>query len=123
MPVYKDDKTNTWYVSKRYVDWDSKDKRLFKRNYATKREAKEYEASFLAQKKGNPSVRFGDFIEIYYEDRKQNTKLSTFLTKKNVIETCIRPYFENFRLIDITPKEVMKWQNMMLNKVSKTGRK
>ena len=123
MPVYKDNKTGTWYVSKRYQDWDGKERRLFKRNFATKKEAKEYESSFISQKKGNPSIRFRDFIEIYYEDRRQNTKPSTFLTKKNVIETCIRPYFDNFRLADITPKEVMKWQNAMLNKTCKTGRK
>ena len=84
MPVYKDNKTGTWYVSKRYQDWDGKERRLFKRNFATKKEAKEYESSFISQKKGNPSIRFRDFIEIYYEDRRQNTKPSTFLTKKNV---------------------------------------
>ena len=123
MPVYKDNKAGTWYVSKRYQDWDGKERRLFKRNFATKKEAKEYESSFISQKKGNPSIRFRDFIEIYYEDRRQNTKPSTFLTKKNVIENCIRPYFDDFRLADITPKEVMKWQNMMLTKTCKTGRK
>jgi hypothetical protein len=111
MPVYKDNKTGTWYVSKRYQDWDGKERRLFKRNFATKKEAKEYESSFISQKKGNPSIRFRDFIEIYYEDRRQNTKPSTFLTKKNVIENCIRPYFDDFRLADITPKEVMNLED------------
>lgn len=35
MPVYKDESSGTWYVSKRYVDWQGKNKRLFKRNFAT----------------------------------------------------------------------------------------
>ena len=122
MPVYKDNKTNTWYVSKRYVDWDGKDKRLFKRNFATKREAKEYEASFLARRKGDPDIKFKDFVELYYSDRKQQVKESTFQTKHNYIEIAIRPYFDEFRLANITPRDVMKWQNEISSKTTSTGK-
>ena len=122
MPVYKDNKTNTWYVSKRYTGWDGKSKRLFKRNFLTKREAKEYEASFITKQKSNPDITFKEFVEIYYEDRRQHTKRSTFITKRNYIETLIRPYFDRFKLADITAKEVMKWQNDISTRNSSTGR-
>ena len=45
MAVYKDKNKSTWYVSKRYTDWDGSKKRLFKRGFQTKREALEYAMS------------------------------------------------------------------------------
>ena len=53
------------------------------------------------------------FSRIYYEDMEKRVRKNTMITKKNIIEIKIRPYFDELRLCDITPKEVMRWQNQM----------
>lgn len=116
MPVYKDEKNGTWYVSKRYIDCQGQNKRLFKRNFATKRDAIKFEREYFERVNGNLDMNFGAFIDVYYEDRKPRLKLNTFLQKQNVIEKNIRPYFENKKICDITVQDVMKWQNEMIVK-------
>ena len=122
MAVYKDKNKNTWYVSKRYTDWDGSKKRLFKRGFQTKREALEYELSFVSRISDNQKMLFKDFIPIYYEDLEKRVRKNTMITKKNIIEIKIRPYFDELRLCDITPKEVMRWQNQMLDGKKKNGK-
>jgi hypothetical protein len=39
--IYYDEKTKTYYVSRRYKDWKGENKRLFKRGFKTVREAKQ----------------------------------------------------------------------------------
>ena len=46
MPVYKDEKTNTWYFSCYYKDWQGQQRRKLKRGFALQREAKEAEQKF-----------------------------------------------------------------------------
>ena len=122
MAVYKDKNKSTWYVSKRYTDWDGSKKRLFKRGFQTKREALEYELSFVSKISDNQKMLFKDFIPIYYEDLEKRVRKNTMITKKNIIEIKIRPYFDELRLCDITPKEVMRWQNQMLDGKKKNGK-
>lgn len=86
MAVYKDKNKNTWYVSKRYSDWDGSKKRLFKRGFQTKREALEYELSFVSRISDNQKMLFKDFIPIYYEDLEKRVRKNTMITKKNIIE-------------------------------------
>ena len=50
MPVYKDTKTNTWYVKGRYKDWTGEVKYLMKRGFSLKREAVEWENEFHSRK-------------------------------------------------------------------------
>ena len=115
MAVYKEDSGN-WYVSKRYIDLEGKKKRLFKRGFKTKREALVYEQSFMSKEKDDQTMLFDDFVEVYYEELKNRIRLSTFITKQNIIEKNIRPYFKDLQLSDITPKIVMRWQNKLMNK-------
>lgn len=115
MAVYKEDSGN-WYVSKRYIDLEGKKKRLFKRGFKTKREALVYEQSFMSKEKDDQTMLFDDFVEVYYEELKNRIRLSTFITKQNIIEKNIRPYFKDLQLSDITPKVVMRWQNKLMNK-------
>lgn len=110
------EKTKTYYVSRRYKDWKGENKRLFKRGFKTVREAKQFMNSFMARLDGNQDMVFNDYIEIYYSDREAHLKLNTFLTKKNIIEKNIRPYFASYKLVEITPAIVMKWQNEIISK-------
>lgn len=69
----------------------------------------------MARLDGNQDMVFNDYIEIYYSDREAHLKLNTFLTKKNIIEKNIRPYYAGYKLVEITPAIVMKWQNEIIN--------
>lgn len=123
MGVYKDKKTKTWYVSKRYTDWTGRQKRLFKRGFKSKKQAVEYEQSFLTKNDGALTMLFDDFIDIYYEDIKDRIKLNTFITKQVTIEKLIRPYFKDIKMNEITTATVMKWQNELLKKKNSKGKR
>ena len=45
MPVYKDDKSGTWYVMTRYEDWKGERKQKCKRGFSTRKEAQERSAA------------------------------------------------------------------------------
>ena len=49
MPAYKDKAKGTWYASFYYEDWTGKKVKKMKRGFPTKREALEWERTFLQQ--------------------------------------------------------------------------
>ena len=49
MGAFKNEKTGTWYVQFRYIDWRGEKCQKFKRGFATKHEAQEWEREFLMQ--------------------------------------------------------------------------
>lgn len=123
MPVYKnisekiDKKTGkerivtTYYVSVRYKDWEGKNQRHMKRGFATKKEAKEYEAKFISSISNNCSILFEDLIERFIENKKlKNIKLSTLENRLSVIKTHIIPTFGKMPIDTITPIIIQKWQ-------------
>lgn len=118
MAVYKDKwngyKGNSWRVACYYIDWKGIRRKHEKRGFATKKEALAYEREFLAKKTKDINMGFGMFVDIYMADLKPQIKASTFATKENIINTHIRPYFENKSLSDVTSTDVLQWQNELL---------
>lgn len=57
---------------------------------------------------------FSAFVEIYCREQKPRLKESTWQTKENIIQQKILPYFENYKIDEITTKDVRAWQNEML---------
>lgn len=57
---------------------------------------------------------FSAFVEIYCREQKPRLKESTWQTKENIIQQKILPYFENYKINEITTKDVRAWQNEML---------
>lgn len=118
MAVFKD-KWNgyngeTWRVSCYYTDWQGNRKRHEKRGFSTKKDANAYEREFLLKTSKDINMGFGAFIDIYMADTRPQIKRSTYATKENIINTHIRPYFENLSLSGITSTEILKWQNDLL---------
>ena len=70
MPVYKDNKNGTWYVSLWFTAWDGSKKKKLKRGFATKHEAAEYERKFHNQEQGKMEMTFSDFFQLYKQDIK-----------------------------------------------------
>ena len=107
----------------RYVDWRGENKQVFKRGFATKKEAQEYEREFRMQKSADVTMNFGTFVELYEKDIRPSLKENTWLTKEHIIKEKILPYFSKKRLCDIAAKDVIAWQNEMRNATSKGGKK
>lgn len=114
MPAYKNKDNGTWYVMTQYTNWKGERKPKCKRGFDTKREAQEWEHTFRQQNSGDLDMPFSAFVEIYCQEQKPRLKESTWQTKENIIQQKILPYFGNYKINEITTKDVRAWQNEML---------
>lgn len=121
MPAYKDKETGTWYVSFYYKDWNNQNKKKFKRGFATKKEALDYETNFLVLRNQSIDVRLNEFYEMYKKDKKPRLKLNTWLTKEQIIETHILPYFGKVPIDKIEAKDIIAWQNELTSMTDDYG--
>lgn len=122
MPVYKDKARGTWYVVTRYKDWTGKLRTTTKRGFKSKVEAKRYEVEFAEKKDNSLSMTFGSFVEIYMDSMEKRLKENTLQTKVAIIEKKILPYFQDKKLCEITPSDVISWQNEMMKQTTKTDK-
>ena len=93
MAAMKDSVTGKWCVQVRYQDWQGNRQRKFKRGFATKREALEWEREFLLQRSDDLTMSFAQFVKVYEEDRRPRLRESTWLTKEYMINDKLLPYF------------------------------
>ena len=122
MAAYKDEARGTWYVSFHYNDWTGKNKRKLKRGFRTRREALEYEQKFLLQQATNLDMMFADFYKLYEEDLKPKLKLNTWRTKDVIFQKKLIPYFKDKKINEISPADIIKWQNEMIKKRQADGK-
>lgn len=113
MPAYKDTKTNTWYVKTYIKTWDGKNKSTTKRGFSTKREATKWEADLKAKSTASMDVKLETFVEMYFNDKRGELKAKSIRNKKYMIERHIIPFFGEKKMKDITPAEIVEWQNQM----------
>jgi integrase len=112
--VHKD-KNGSWYVHVWYHDFSGARKRKLKRGFKTRREAQAWEREFILQKTDDLDMTFETFVNVYAEDRKPRLKLNTWLSKEYVIKNKILPYFGKKKINEITSKDIIKWQNTLIN--------
>lgn len=122
MPVFRNESNGTWYVMARYVDWQGNHKQKCKRGFKTKREALEWERVFHLQQSTDMDMSFESFVDIYKNDIRSRIKETTWLTKVNIIDKKILPYFGKRKISEIQTKEVIAWQNDLLRQKDKTGK-
>ena len=113
MAIYKNN-NGTWYVMIRYQDWTGARKQKCKRGFSTRKEAADWELQFKLQKKASVDMTMESFCTMYEEEVRPSLKQRTWLTKENIIQQKILPYFENYKINEITTKDVRAWQNEML---------
>ena len=121
MPVYKDQKTGTWFCKFYYTDYTGARKQKKKRGFKFQRDAKEWERNFLEQQQGTPDMTFENLVKIYMADTSLRMKPSTIYAKKNRLDVHILPYFGKMPVNEITPAKVRKWQNELMSKTTPTG--
>jgi len=121
MAIYKDKKRGTWYSSFLYKDWTGKQCRKVKRGFTTKKEAQDWENHFRLQKASSLDMSFGDFYLVYENDVKPKLRYNTWCSKQYIIENKLLPYFRDLVMRDITPRDIIQWQNTMRESTTKNG--
>ena len=122
MPAYKDSKQGTWYASFYFENWQGVKQKKLKRGFATKKDTLAWEREFLLQQAADLTMTFEAFVEIYITDKKKRLRENTWSVKEHIIQTKILPYFKEKRLSEIKPRDVIAWQNEMLNYRDKNGK-
>lgn len=122
MPAYKDKNKGTWYASFYYENWMGIKEKKMKRGFATKREALEWERNFLQQKSADLNMTFETFVHQYITDVQGRIKESTWSTKEHILYKKLVPYFGSKKMCEIQSKDVIAWQNEMLNHRDKDGK-
>ena len=116
MSAYKDKTQGTWYVSFRYIDWTGKKTQKLKRGFKTKKEALNYEKEFIRKTAADMKMEMGSFIEVYFEDKKNELKENSIRNKQHMMNKHIVPYFGTRKMNEITPADVIQWQNTIQEK-------
>ena len=122
MAVLKDENAQTWRVVYRYTDWKGERKQTQKRGFKTKREALAWEREELCKRSGKLDMTFQSFIDCYFADAKNRIEPNTWDTKEHIIRTKILPYFSNRIISDIQPKDIISWQNTLLEYRNEEGK-
>ena len=122
MPAYKDKAKGTWYASFYFENWTGKKEKKMKRGFKTKREALEWERTFLQQQTADLDMTFESFVALYAADMKGRIKENTWGTKEHILYKKLVPYFGKRKMSEIHSKEVMAWQSEMLNYRDKNGK-
>jgi integrase len=122
MSVHKDKQTGNWYGHVWYRDWQGKQQRKIKRGFATKREAQEWEREFLLQRSDDLSMTFEQFLKIYEDDRRPRLKYNTWVSKEYIINDKLLPYFGNMPMNAIEAKDIIRWQNLLIESCDNNGK-
>ncbi len=103
MGAYRDESGNgTWYCKFSYYNWQGKKVNKKKRGFKTKKEALEWEQSFLNEQSGNLDMTFEEFFEVYKRDKAPRIRLNTWNTKENIIKSKVMPYIGNLKMNEIS---------------------
>lgn len=78
-----------------------------------KKEALEWEREFLKSTSANMEMMLGAFVDVYFQDKAGELKERTIKNKQYMIEAHVLPYFANKRMNEITPSDIIQWQNEM----------
>ena len=79
-----------------------------------KKEALAWEREFLLTEQVDMNMEMVPFVEIYFRDKKKRLKEPSIISKRQMIEQKILPYFGKRRMNEITPADILKWQNEMM---------
>lgn len=73
-----------------------------------------WKKEFLMQKAADLDMQFEIFLELYEKDVRPKLKRNTWKTKEHIIRTKILPYFKDLKMSEITPADVIAWQNEII---------
>jgi integrase len=117
MPVYKDEKRNTWYFRVYVEDKFGNQKQKCKSGFRTKGEAKEAESKFLAEYNHDyTDITFQELYDIFIKSKKQSLKPQSIRSIISRYSTHILPYFKEYKVRMIDNKAYLGWKEWVLEK-------
>ena len=125
MAIYKDKKRGTYYVSV-YVELNNGErKRIMKRGFRTQAEAKTAEAEIIlnATIEDPDNPLFTDVVNEYINWYEKRRKSSSLHRLKKETRLYINPYFKDKHIQDIKKRDIMKFHDFLLDKLSITTSK
>lgn len=121
MSVYKDEKHKTWYAVFRYTNWQGKRVQTFKRGFARKKDAENYEEETRRAAEGAPDMTMKSLCDLYIEDLKARRKKTTVYGETCMINRHITPYLGDMPINQITVTTIREWQNKVMSTKSATS--
>ena len=121
MAVYKE-KNGRWRVIYRFTDWTGERKQTQRRGFETRREAVEWEHEQAMKTKQSLDMTFGSFFELYEKDMRCRLRENTWESKQFIIQKKILPYFKDRKIMDIKSRDIVSWQNEMMQLRDKNGK-
>ena len=115
MPAYYDEPRKTWYCKFYYKDYAGQRKQKCKRGFQRKADALQFERDFLLRLAGSADISFKTLRESYIEYKSSRVKASTLKNLKYCLDGQIGPFFDDKSIRDITPADVLQWQNNLIN--------
>ncbi|MCL1797975.1 MAG: site-specific integrase [Eggerthellaceae bacterium] len=122
MSVHKDKQSGKWYAHACYQDGRGNQMRKMKRGFNTKKEALAWEREYLLQRTDDLTMSFENFLVLYAEDRRPRLKLNTWLSKEYIINAKLLPFFGKMAMNEIEAKDIIRWQNSLINGHDKNGK-
>lgn len=114
--AYKEKDTKKWTAQWFEMNAKGEKKKRRKRGFTTKREALEFERQKKLSSSRSMDMKLSEFMEIYFEDKKNELKERTIKNKKYMMNQHIIPYFGNQMMSEITAAQIIQWQNEIQNK-------
>lgn len=121
MPAYKG-KDGGWFIVYYIRDWTGKTRQTTKRGFKTKKDALEYERNAKLQQKADLEMPFSAFVEVYRSDLANRIREHTWLTKNSIIDEKLMPFFGKMSMCEISPRDVIRWQNEMMRYHDESGK-
>ena len=103
-------------------DWSGESRQTTKRGFRTKKEALEYESICKMKDKSSLDMPFSAFVELYRKDKGMRIRENTWNMKNSIIDDKLMPYFGMIPINSITPRDVMNWQNKMIEYRGENGK-
>lgn len=116
MAVFKMEKNGkiTWASKFRYETWNGEIKQKKKEGFATRREALEWEKTFLGTCKTDVTMTFETLVGKYMADCEARLEPTSVMHKEYIINTKLLTYFGKMQLNEITVTTVRQWQNTLI---------
>lgn len=112
MPVYKNEKNNTWffriYINKKQINrYGFKSRKLAK--------IAEDELILSAENNSTNNITIQELYDIYIRNKKIKLKPQSIKSLISRYKNYILPYFKDFNIFDITNEHYIKWQEEILS--------
>ncbi|MGE6379023.1 tyrosine-type recombinase/integrase [Peribacillus muralis] len=115
MAIYKDNERNTYYFVVRIRQNDGSMKQVKRRGFKSKSEARLAEAKAIAESETTSSLAFQQIAEEYFEWYSKRRKQSSINVIKNIVYNHLLKEFGKKKIDKITPKNIMAYQNKIID--------